>query len=83
MHFAMFCNVVRFYGKELLAPRPTAKLEEHPWLAVRDCHSHIWRPFLCTQHQIFEGSNQEDEMGGACGTYGRQERCVHWFGGAT
>jgi hypothetical protein len=22
-------------------------------------------------------------MGGACGTYGRQERCVHGFGGAT
>jgi hypothetical protein len=88
MHCAMFCNV-RFDSEELLAPRPTSMLEEHPSLAVATIHyicshPHICRPFLCTQYQIlFEGSNQEDEMGGACGTYGRQERCVHGFGGAT
>jgi len=29
---------------------------------------------------LFWRSNQE-EMGGACGTYGRQERCIQSFGG--
>jgi hypothetical protein len=24
---------------------------------------------------------QENEMGGTCGMYGRQERCIHVFGG--
>jgi hypothetical protein len=26
-----------FYGEELLAPRPTPKLEDHPLSAIRDC----------------------------------------------
>jgi hypothetical protein len=26
-----------FHGEELLAPRPTTKLEDHPSSAVRDC----------------------------------------------
>jgi hypothetical protein len=30
-------NKIRFYGEELLAPRPTLKLEDHPLSAVRDC----------------------------------------------
>jgi hypothetical protein len=49
----MFCNMVIFNGEELLAPRPTSKLEDHPVSAVRDClfnifaaTLHIWRPFL-------------------------------------
>jgi hypothetical protein len=25
-----FCNELIFYGEELLAPRPTPKLEDHP-----------------------------------------------------
>jgi len=33
----MFRNNIRFYGEELLAPRPTPKLEYHPLSAVRDC----------------------------------------------
>ena len=33
----MFCNKLRFYGEELLAPRPTPKLEDHSLSAVRDC----------------------------------------------
>jgi hypothetical protein len=52
----MFCNVVILYGEELLAPRPTPKLEDHPLSAVRDClfnvfaaTLHIWRPFLHPQ----------------------------------
>ena len=32
-----FCNKIRFYGEDLLAPRPTLKLEDHPLSAVRDC----------------------------------------------
>jgi hypothetical protein len=46
-----FHNKLIFYGEELLAPRPTPKLEDHPLSAVRDClfnifatTHHIWRP---------------------------------------
>jgi hypothetical protein len=52
----VFHNMVIFYGEELLAPRPTPKLENHPLSAVRDClfkvfaaTLHIWRPFLHPQ----------------------------------
>jgi hypothetical protein len=45
-------------GEELLVPRPTPKLEDHPLSAVRDClfnvfagALHIWRPFLHPQHE--------------------------------
>jgi hypothetical protein len=31
-----FRNKLIFYGEELLAPRPTPKLEVHPLSAVRD-----------------------------------------------
>jgi hypothetical protein len=47
------------YGKELLAARPTPKLEDHPLLAVCDClfsmlaaTLHIWRPFHHPQPSI-------------------------------
>jgi hypothetical protein len=33
----MFRNLIIFYVEELLAPRPTPKLEDHPLLAVRNC----------------------------------------------
>jgi hypothetical protein len=53
---AVFHNLVIFYGEELLAPRPTPKLEGHPLSAVRDClynvfagTLHIRRPFLHPQ----------------------------------
>jgi hypothetical protein len=47
-----FRNRPFFYGDELLAPRRTPKLEDHPLSAVRDClfsivaaiHN-IWKPF--------------------------------------
>ena len=32
----MFCNMVSFHGEELLAPRPTLKLKNHPLSGVRD-----------------------------------------------
>jgi hypothetical protein len=54
----MCCSMINFFfiGEELLAPRPTLKLEDHPLSAVRDClfnkfaaTLHIWRPFLHPQ----------------------------------
>jgi hypothetical protein len=54
----VFCNMVIFYGEELLAPRPTPKLEGHPLSAVRNClfnvfaaTLHIRRPFLHPQSE--------------------------------
>jgi hypothetical protein len=43
----MFRNRMRFYGEELLAPRPTTKLEDHPLSAVRDC---LFNIFAATLH---------------------------------
>jgi hypothetical protein len=33
-----FRNKLGFYGKELLAPRPTPQLKDHPSSAPRDCY---------------------------------------------
>jgi hypothetical protein len=41
-----FRNKVIFYGEELLAPRPTPKLEDHPLSAVRDCLFNIFAASL-------------------------------------
>ena len=41
------CNKVSFYGEDLLAPRPTTKLEDYPLSAVRDCLLNI---FAATLH---------------------------------
>ena len=43
----MFLNKASFYGEELLAPRPTPKLEDHPLSAVRDSFFDI---FAATLH---------------------------------
>jgi hypothetical protein len=50
MPFVIFRNKLIFYGEELLVPRPTPKLEDHPLSAVRDglfnisaATFHIWR----------------------------------------
>jgi hypothetical protein len=37
-----FVTKIRFYSEELLAPRPTPKLENHPLSAVRDCLFNIF-----------------------------------------
>jgi hypothetical protein len=42
-----FRNKIIFYGEELLAPRPTPKLEDRPLSAVRDCLVNI---FAATLH---------------------------------
>jgi hypothetical protein len=41
----VFRNKLIFYG-ELLAPRPTPKLEDHPLSAVRDCLFNIFAATL-------------------------------------
>jgi hypothetical protein len=33
----VFRNKIRFHGEEFLAPRPTAKLDDHPLSAVPNC----------------------------------------------
>ena len=43
----MYRNKIRFYGEELLAPRPTRKLEDHTLSAVRDC---LFDMFATTHH---------------------------------
>ena len=43
----MFCNIATFYDDELLAPRPTSKLEDHPLLSVHNCLLNI---FMNTLH---------------------------------
>jgi len=43
----MFRNKVSFYGEELLAPRPTPKLENYPLSAVHDC---LFNIFAATFH---------------------------------
>ena len=39
---------------------------------------------ICTDHQCCSGDKiEKDEMGGACGMYGGEERRVQDFGGET
>ena len=65
----LFRNMVIFYGEELLAPRPTPKLEDHPLSAVRDClfnvfaaTLHIWRPFLHPQPEDAPCRSDRDHL---------------------
>jgi len=44
----MYCNMIRVYDEEFLAPRPTPKLEDHPLSAVRDC---LFNIFSATLHK--------------------------------
>jgi hypothetical protein len=46
--------MIRFYGKELLAPRTTPKLEDHTFSAVRDC---LFKIFAATLHIGGRSSN--------------------------
>ena len=36
---------------------------------------------ICTRHPISGDKIEKNEMGGACSTYGGEERCVQGFGG--
>jgi hypothetical protein len=42
-----FRNMASVYGEELLAPRATLKLEDHPFSAVLDC---LFNIFAATRH---------------------------------
>jgi hypothetical protein len=74
----MFRSMVSFYSEELLAPRPTPKLEDLPLSAVRDCLFsivaailRIWRPFICnlrTCHALVTGTHLSCASGGSCRT---------------
>jgi hypothetical protein len=39
-------NMIRFYGEDLLAVRPTTKLEDHALLDVRECLFNIFQAAL-------------------------------------
>jgi hypothetical protein len=43
---------MRFYSEELLAPRPTPKLEDHPLSAVCDCLFNIFTATLYIRRQF-------------------------------
>jgi len=43
-----FCKKARFYGEELLLPRPTPKPKDHPLSAARDCLLNIFAAILHT-----------------------------------
>jgi len=45
----MIRNMMRFYGEELLAPRPNPKQEGHPLSAVRYCLFSIFTDSLDTE----------------------------------
>jgi len=36
---------------------------------------------ICTTHQNCSGDKNENEMGGACSTYGGEHKCIQGFGG--
>jgi hypothetical protein len=42
-----FLTKISFHSEELLAPRPTSKLEDHPLSAARDC---LFNIFAATLH---------------------------------
>jgi hypothetical protein len=61
--------MVIFYGEELLAHRPTPKLEDHPLSAVRDslfnvfaATLHIRRPFLHPQSEDAPSCGDRDRL---------------------
>jgi hypothetical protein len=65
----LFRNIIIFYGEELLAPRPTPRLEGHPLSAVRDCFFSIfaatlnnWRPFLHPQPEAAPCRGDRDPL---------------------
>jgi len=49
----MFRNTILFYGEELLAPRPTPKLEDHPLSGVGDCSFNIFAATLHIEGRSF------------------------------
>ena len=65
----MFCNILSFYSEELLAPCPTAKLEDHPLSTAFNCLFnvfaailHIWRLFLHSQPEDMPWCGDRDPL---------------------
>jgi hypothetical protein len=65
----MIRNLVSFYGEELLAPRPTPKLEDLPLSAARDCLFKVFaatllicRPFLHPQPEDAACRGERDRL---------------------
>jgi hypothetical protein len=84
-HIYLFRNVASFYGKELLAPRPTPKLEDYALSAVRDCLFNIFAAtlhirgrssirILSTRHAVVTGptyhGSSENWLGAGGGGHG-------------
>jgi hypothetical protein len=72
----MFRNIILFYGEELLAPRPTPKLEDHPLSAARDSSFnvfaailHNWKPFLHPQSEDAPCRGDRDPLNMVTGTH--------------
>jgi len=51
--------MISFYGEELLAPRPTLKLEDQPFSAVCDC---LFNTFAATLHIGVRSSIRNPKM---------------------
>ena len=47
-----FRNKICFHGEELLAPRPTTKVEDHPLSAARDCLFNLYSATLHIEGRI-------------------------------
>jgi hypothetical protein len=68
----MIRNIIIFYDEELLALRPTPKLEDDTLSAVRDCLFnvfaavlHNWRPFLHPQPEDSPCRGDRDPLNAA------------------
>jgi hypothetical protein len=79
----MVRNIIIFYGEELLAPRPTPKLEDHPLPAVRDCLFNVFaatlhnrRPFLHPQPEDAPCRGDRDPHNTGLKTIGYKNFCV-------
>ena len=69
-----------FYGKKLLAPRPTNNPDDHPFSAVHDCFSNI---FAATLHIKGRSSilNLRTHHDFVTGTHLSWEVCLYWTQG--
>ena len=71
--------------KALCAELMCIKLQNvflHPIVFIRDEVTGEWRRLHIEEpHELCTSPNiKKNEMGGVCGTYGRQERCIQGFG---
>jgi hypothetical protein len=77
----MFRNMVIFYSEELLAPRPTPKLEDHPFSAVRDCLFNVFAATLHIRRQLLHPQPEDAPCRGDRDTIKMDLQEVGWGGG--